>query len=102
MSRGIHRLNIFDKEPENLPDMLGLAIEWVALKDYKNAEVYLKRIIERDSNYIEAYKQYAELPEILNNIEEAKIIYSKGIEAAKRIEDIQSIKEMEDLLNELK
>ncbi len=102
MSRADKQLKIFDNEPDDLSVMLGLSAEYISIKDYKNAEIYLKRIIERDSNYIDAYIQYAQLSEMLNQREDAVSLYHRGIDAAKRIGDNQSVKEMEDLLNELK
>lgn len=102
MSRAAKQISIFDVEPEDLSVMIGLSAEYISLKDYKNAEIYLKRIIERDSNYIAAYIQYAQLSDMLNKRDDAVSLYRCGIEAAKRIGDSYSVKEMEELLNELK
>lgn len=101
MSRLNSLLKIFDQYPDDTFTMYGLAMEYIAVKDYSKAEQYLKKIIEKDPEYVPAYMQYAQLKEILNQVDGAKSIYRTGIDAAKRNNDISSAKEMENFLNDL-
>jgi len=101
MSRLDNLLKIFDQYPDDIFTMYGLAMEYISTKDYNIAEKYLKMIINKDSTYVPAYMQYAQLKENLNQLDEAKSIYRAGIDAAKKINDIRSAKEMENFLNDI-
>jgi len=101
MSRLDSLLKIFDQYPDDTFTMYGLAMEYISTKDYNIAEQYLKMIINKDSTYVPAYMQYAQLKENLNQLDEAKSIYRAGIDAAKKINDIRSAKEMENFLNDI-
>ena len=101
MSRLDNLLKIFDQYPDDIFTMYGLAMEYISTKDYNIAEKYLKMIINKDSTYVPAYMQYAQLKENLNQLDEAKSIYRAGIDAAKKINGIRSAKEMENFLNDI-
>jgi len=93
--------NFYEKDPKDSFVIYGIALEYISQKNYEKGEEYLKLLISQDTNYVAAYMQYARLKENLNEMEEAKNIYRKGIEAAKKVGDKHAITEMEDFLNEL-
>jgi len=93
--------NFYEKDPKDSFVIYGIALEYISQKNYEKGEEYLKLLINQDPDYVAAYMQYARLKENLNEMEEAKNIYHKGIEAAKKVGDKHAITEMEDFLNEL-
>jgi Tfp pilus assembly protein PilF len=90
-----------EKDPVDSFTLYGIALEYLSIKDYKNAEKYLNKIFESDPDYVPAYMQLAQLRENQNEIDEAKNIYKKGIEIAKKTGDAHAAKEMEDFLDDL-
>ncbi|MEO8398251.1 MAG: tetratricopeptide repeat protein [Ignavibacteriaceae bacterium] len=94
-------LDLHSKNPDDSFLNYGIALEYISLKDYSKAEEYLKNLLTLDPSYVPAYMQYAQLKEKLEQISEAKNLYRKGIEAAKKIGDKHAQKEMEEFLDEL-
>lgn len=94
-------LNLLNKEPDDSFLMYGVALEYLSKKDYKNAEEYFKKLLKKNPDYVPAYMQYAQLKANMNEIEEAKILYKKGIKVAKEKGDNRSASEMEEFLDEL-
>ncbi len=94
-------LQMLEKDPEDSFLLYGIALEYNSVKDYTNAEHYLKKILNSNPDYVPAYMQLALLMENLNKIEEAKDYYLIGITAAKKTNDTKAAKEMEAFLDEL-
>lgn len=94
-------LQMLEKDPEDSFLLYGIALEYNSVKDYTNAEHYLKKILNSNPDYVPAYMQLAMLMENLNRIEEAKVYYLNGITAAKKTNDAKAAKEMEAFLDEL-
>lgn len=101
MSRLDSLLQLLDKEPNDSFVQYGIALEYLSRDNFKQAEIYLKRILDKDKDYIPAYMMYARLKEKTGNEEEARKIYRDGIEAANKIGDSKAAKEMEEFLDEL-
>lgn len=94
-------LSLYEKDQSDSFITYGIALEYLSLKNYNEAEKYLKIVLERDPGYIAAYMQYGQLKEKLNQLSQAREIYSKGINKAKEAGDKKSAAEMEEFLNEL-
>jgi len=94
-------LNLHKKEPDDSFLLYGIALEYVSLKDFDEAEKYFENLLAKDSKYVPAYMQYAQLMEKQNQIGKAKILYKEGIEIAKETGDSHAAKEMEEFLDEL-
>ena len=94
-------LNLLNQNPNDSFTRYGIALEYVAKKDFVNAEKYFKTLLESDPNYVPAYMQYAILKSNQNNIEEAKYLFNKGIIKAREAGDKRAASEMEEFLGEL-
>ncbi len=94
-------LALFEKDPKDTFTAYGISLEYLSLKNYAEAEKYLKLTLENDSGYVPAYMQYAQFKEKLNQIDEAKEFYRQGIIKAKEAGDKKSAAEMEEFLDEL-
>ena len=94
-------IEIYKKDPNDSFVTYGIALEYISKENYAEAEKYLNEIITNDPNYVPAYMQLAQVKENLNKIEDAKDTYKKGIEIAKKNDELRTASEMEEFLNEL-
>ncbi len=94
-------LALYEKEPQDSFTTYAIALEYISMKDYAQAEKYLRLLLDNDAGYVPAYMQYAQLKEKLNQPDEAKQLYRQGIIKAKEAGDKKSAVEMEEFLNEL-
>ena len=94
-------LNFFKKDPKDPFVVYGIALEYMAKYQYDNAERYFKILLETDPGYIAGYMQYARLKANQNELEDAKQLYTNGIQKAKEAGDLHAAREMEEFLDEL-
>lgn len=94
-------LDLHKKDPDDSFLLYGIALEYLSLKDFDKAEEYFKNLLAKDSKYVPAYMQYAQLKEKQNQVGNAKFLYQKGIEVARETGDAHTAKEMEEFLDEL-
>ena len=94
-------IELYKKDPNDSFVTYGIALEYISAENYGEAEKYLNEIITNDPNYVPAYMQLAQVKENLNKIEDAKATYKKGIEIAKKNNELRTASEMEEFLNEL-
>ncbi len=92
---------LYNKDSNDSFVVYGIALEYISKENYDEAEKYLSELITNDPDYLPAYMQLAQVKENLNKIEEAKDIYGKGIEVAKKNSELHTANEMEEFLNEL-
>ena len=92
---------LYKKDPNDSFVTYGIALEYISTGNYDEAEKYLTEIITNDPDYVPAYMQLAQVKENLNKIEDAKDTYKKGIEAAKKNNELRTASEMEEFLSEL-
>ena len=95
-------LKLLDKEPEDSFLLYGIALEYMSANNLDEAENYFTKLIKLDPGYVASYMQYAGLKEKQNKIDEAKELYKRGIEIARKAGDNHAAKEMEEFLDELK
>ena len=94
-------LELYKKDPNDPFIAYGIALEYISAMNYEEAEKILSEIITKDPDYVPAYMQLARVKENLYKIEEAKNTYKKGIEIAKKNNEMRTAGEMEDFLSEL-
>jgi Tfp pilus assembly protein PilF len=92
---------LYNKDPNDSFVTYGIALEYISQEKFGEAEKFLLDIVSKDPDYLPAYMQLAHVKENLNKIEDAKDIYKKGIEVAKKNSDLRTASEMEGFLNEL-
>jgi tetratricopeptide (TPR) repeat protein len=92
---------LLEENPNDSFTRYAIALEYSSLGEPETAITYLKEIIERDANYVPAYRQLGQILARLNRTEEAKPIYKKGIEIAEAIGDAHAKEEMTEELEEL-
>ncbi len=94
-------LEFYKKDPTDPFTLYGLALEYMSLQQFDSAEKYFRLLLDKDPGYVPGYLQFAQLKEKQDKIEEARELYSRGIEAANKSGDKKSAKEMEDFLSDL-
>ncbi len=94
-------LEFYKKDPNDPFTLYGLALEYMSDQQFDAAEKYFRLLLDSDPDYVPGYLQYAQLKEKQDKIDEAKELYSRGIEAAIKSGDKKSVKEMEDFLSDL-
>ena len=94
-------LDFYEKDHNDPFILYALALEYMAENDFGKAEEFFDQLLKKDPDYIAGYLQYARLMEKTDKINEAKELYTRGIEAAKKSGDKKAEKEMEDFLDEL-
>lgn len=75
--------SILDSKPEDNFARYGLAMEYAKEGRHADAVEEFRATIARDPSYAYAYYQGGQALEKMGRVEEAKEIYSQGIEAAK-------------------
>lgn len=70
-------------------------------KKYEDAQKHLSKAIEQNPNHSAAWKLYGKALVAMNKTEEAKDVFTRGIDAANKNGDIQAIKEMQVFLNRI-
>lgn len=94
-------LEMYNKDSKDSFVKYGIALEYAALKDYAKAEEFFRLILADDPHYIPAYLQFGQLLANQNKKDEARTVFTAGIEMAKKFSDKHAAAEMEEFLNEL-
>lgn len=97
--------DLFEKYDENPLDadvIFSIVKEYLKSNMDDDAEVYLKDLLKKDPNYVQAYITYGNLKENLNEVEDARFYYQQGLKVAKELNDIKAVEVLEDYLDELK
>jgi tetratricopeptide (TPR) repeat protein len=101
MSR-IAQLLIFLKESPDDPFLnYALATEYVGMGEDEKAEGIFHALIEKHPDYIATYYHLGKLLERKADKENAILIYEKGIEKAKKLQERHSLSELQSALLEL-
>lgn len=78
---------LLEKNPNDSFPRYALALEYKALGRLQTAVRCLKEVIERDGNYIAAYRRLGQMNSMLNLSQEAKLNYRPGITVAEAFGD---------------
>lgn len=87
------------QDPKNTFARYGLAMEFANSGDLKQAVEEYRRVLELDENYAAAYYHGGQALEKLGDIDGARAIYEKGIEASTRKDDAHTRAEIEAALS---
>lgn len=90
--------NFLKEEPDDSFLNYALALEYLKLGDNNKAITIIETILDRDANYLGAYYQLGQLYEQLNQIENAKSIYSKGMIIARQQKNTKTAGELSTAL----
>ena len=78
-----------------------LALEYLKLGEENAARELFQKVITEDENYVGSYYQLAKLLEQQNRVEEAIVIYEKGMLKAKELSDLHAYNELRSAYEEL-
>lgn len=78
-----------------------LALEYLKLGEEEAATELFKNVLKGDENYVGSYYQLAKLLEQRDQLDEAKIIYEKGMLKAKEAGDLHAYNELRTAYEEL-
>ena len=78
-----------------------LALEYAGKGDTERAVSMLEALIQSDPKYIPAYQQLGYAYQKLGRSDDAKEIFSRGIQAATQAGDLHARSEMQEALDEL-
>lgn len=99
-----YRINMLKKYLEENPDdpfnIYALALEYLDL-DVKISKSYFDKLLKNHPDYLPTYYHAANLYLELDNFEEAKKLYNKGILLAEKQGDINTLNELQNALNTL-
>lgn len=87
------------QDPNNAFARYGLAMEYANSGSLDEALAEFRTLIKRDENYCAAYYHGGQTLEKLGQVEEARALYEKGIEACTRRGDLHTRSEIEAALN---
>jgi len=92
--------SFLELEPKDPFNWYAVAMEYKSTNISKTKE-YLNHLLTYFSDYLPAYYQVAELLIESSNKEDAKIILKKGIALAKQQNEANTLRELQNLLNNL-
>jgi tetratricopeptide (TPR) repeat protein len=102
MKSRIEQLQDFLKEDSNDSFLTyALALEYVRVEKNDAARDCFLKLIKDDENYIASYYQLGKLYESLNDGDNAKEIYKKGIEIAQKSKNKKTLLELQEAYNML-
>lgn len=87
------------QDPNNSFARYGLAMELANTGDLTQSVAEYRALIEGDDNYVPAYFHFGQALEKLGELEQARAVYEKGIQAATRKGDLHARSEIEAALN---
>jgi Tfp pilus assembly protein PilF len=87
------------QEPANTFARYGLAMEFAKAGDLPLAVTEFQYLISHDANYSAAYYHCGQTLEKLGEVDEARTVYEKGIEATRRNGDAHTRAEIEAALS---
>lgn len=101
MDRIIRLKEFLEKEPEDSFLKHALALEYIKIGSYKEAQNLFESILATNENYIASYYHLANLLVQQNEIEKAVEIYKKGMSECKKVGDNHSYNELQFALEDL-
>ena len=92
---------MLDRNPKDSFARYGVAMEYVRAGEFESAAAEFKTIVELDPNYTAAYFHGGQALEKLGLIEEARALYTTGVEACTRAGNAHARSEMQGALDML-
>ena len=94
-------LDKYDENPMDADIIYSIVKEYLKQNMDDEAEEFLKDLLKKDPNYVQAYITYGNLKENHNEIEDAEYYYRTGLKVAKELNDNKAVRALEDYLDEL-
>ncbi|HXF27729.1 MAG TPA: tetratricopeptide repeat protein [Bryobacteraceae bacterium] len=91
--------NMVEQDPNNSFARYGLGMEYVNAGHFEDAIAEFRALIATNADYAAAYYHGGQALEKLGNIEEARELYEKGIEATARTGDGHTRSELQAALD---
>jgi tetratricopeptide (TPR) repeat protein len=101
MSRLDQMLSFLEQDPNDSFSRYAVALEYMALKDYRRAAEYLIGLRERDPAYVATYYQLGQVHTALEEWDEAEEAYNAGIKVGRQAGDLHAVSELQAALDEL-
>lgn len=79
-----------------------LALEFRKEGEFKKARILFEDILSSDPDYVGVYYHLGKLYEVLDRMNDAKDLYTKGIDVATKQNESRTQKELEEALQQLK
>lgn len=79
-----------------------LALEFRKEGEFKNARILFEDILSSDPDYVGVYYHLGKLYEALDRLNDAKLLYHKGIQIADEQQKARTKKELKEALQQLK
>lgn len=92
-------LNMVAQNPTDSFSRYGLAMEYAARGNLEKAVEEFRQLLAVNPNYSAAYYHAGQALEKLGNLEDAREIYQRGIEAATRTGDLHTRSELQAALD---
>lgn len=89
---------MLEQEPNDVFLHYAIAIEYFSAADFKEALSRFKIILSDYPDYLSAYYQTGKCHEELQQTEEAKEVYAKGIELAQKQNKTKTLNELREAL----
>lgn len=97
-SRIDHLLELLKSEPNDSFLNYALALEYAKLDEREKAIRIIENILKRDENYLGAYYQLGQLYEQLQQLENARVTYTKGVIIARQQKNAKASGELSTAL----
>lgn len=91
-------LELLKSEPNDSFLNYALALEYIKLEEKEKARSIIETILKRDENYLGAYYQLGQLYEQLQQLEKARITYTRGIAIAQHQRNAKAAGELSTAL----
>jgi tetratricopeptide (TPR) repeat protein len=88
-----------EDDPGDTFTLYALALELVKIESYAEAQTIFSGLVEKYPDYLPAYYQYGKLSEKMNDFTKANETYIKGIELAKKKNDLKTMNEIKEAFN---
>ena len=93
-------INFYKEDPNDPFIIYGIAMEYFNF-DLLKAREYFEILLNNFPDYLATYYQAGHLYEDLELEDDAKMCYEKGIEVARKQNNINTLRELQNALNEL-
>jgi Tfp pilus assembly protein PilF len=90
-----------EQEPNDSFSRYALALEYAGMNNTSDARALLEDLVQRDPTYIPAYQQLGYLYQKLGRQEDARSIFTRGMEVAARQGDSHAQSEMQDAIDDM-
>lgn len=93
-------LKYYNEEPNDPFIIYGIAMEYMNF-NLNKARIYFEMLLENHPDYLATYYQVGHLYEEIEEVELAKNSYQKGMALALKLNNTNTLRELQNALNEL-